>query len=529
MRSAVLSCLVLVAASGCPRGPSTEPRPPPPPPEDAGVTACTTTDVAPRALRRLTADEYDAAVRALLGTTAPAAQGFPREEGAGFSTTAAAQTASPVLSQAQLDAAEALASEADLPALLPCAVDDACAPTFIRTFGRRAFRRALTDDEAARLEAFFTTTRQTEDVDTSYRMLLEVFLQAPQFLYALESRTAGPLPAEQLATRLALFLWAAPPDDALLDAAAAGALDSAEGVAAEARHMLDDPRARDGVRRFHVEWLGVSALPGVSKAPSFASFEMLKPSMVEEVARFGAWATLDDGNVSSLFTARTTFVDPPLGELYGFSGLEGDGFRQVSLANRQRGGLLTLPGVMASWAKAEQSSPVLRGRFVRERLMCQTLVPPPGNVMVTLPPPTFGTARDRLTQHSSDPFCAGCHKLMDPVGFGLEKYDAIGAFRNDENGRVIDTHGEIVGSTDLDGTFDGALELGGKLSQSPAVHACVARQWFRYALGRHEAGADACSLESIDAAFASGNLRELLVAIAASDAFRLAAPEGDPP
>jgi hypothetical protein len=201
----------------------------------------------------------------------------------------------------------------------------------------------------------------------------------------------------------------------------------------------------------------------------------------------------------------------------------------VSLANRQRGGLLTLPGVLASWAKAEQSSPVLRGRFVRERLLCETLAPPPGNVMVTLPPPTFGTARDRLTQHSSDPSCAGCHRLMDPVGFGLEKYDAIGAFRNDENGRVIDARGAIVGSKDLDGPFDGALELGAKLAASPSVQACVARQWFRYALGRHEADADACSLAHIDAAFAAGHLRELLVAITASDAFRFAAPEGATP
>lgn len=527
MRSAVLtSTLVLALATACQRA---TPPPPPPPPPDAGVTACTTTDVAPRALRRLTSDEYDAAVRALLGTTARPGLGFPREEGQGFSTTAAAQTPSPVLSQAQLDAAEALAAEVDLAALLPCPVDDACAPAFIRAFGRRAFRRALSDDEAARLEAFFTATRQTEDLDTAYRMLLEVLLQAPQFLYALESRAPGPLPPEQLATRLALFLWAAPPDDALLDAAASGALDTADGVAAQARRMLDDPRARAGVARFHLEWLGVSVLPGLSKSGAFTSFEALKPSMVEEVARFGAWATLDDGDVTSLFTARTTFVDPPLGELYGFSGLAGDGFRQVSLANRQRGGLLTLPGVMAAWAKAEQSSPVLRGRFVRERLMCETLVPPPGNVMVTLPPPTFGTARERLTQHSSDPFCAGCHKLMDPVGFALEKYDAIGAFRNDENGRVIDTHGEIVGSKDLDGTFDGALELGGKLAASPSVRACVARQWFRYALGRRESAADACSLETIDAAFASGRLRELLVALAASDAFRLAAPEGAAP
>lgn len=525
MRSAVLtSSLLLAVGAGCAR-PGIEPPPPPPSPVDAGVTACTTPAPAPRALRRLTADEYAAAARALLGTRASVAGAFPPEEGAGFSTTAAAQLASPALAQAQADVAEALAADADLAALSPCGVTDACVPGFVRAFGRRAFRRAVTDAEAARLLSFYDGVRATEDVDTAWRMLLEVFLQAPQFLYALESRAPGPLPAEQLATRLALFLWAAPPDDALLNAAAAGQLDTPEGVAQTARRMLDDARARDGVRRFHVEWLGVSHLPTTSKGAQFSQFEALKAPMVEEVARFGAWATLDDGRAASLFTARTTFVDPPLGALYGFDGLSGDGFRQVSLANRQRGGVLTLPGVLAAWAKAEQSSPVLRGKFVRERLLCETLVPPPGNVVVQLPPPGFGTARERLTQHAADPACAGCHRLTDPVGFGLEKYDAVGAFRNEENGRVIDARGEVVASRDLDGRFDGALELGQKLAGSTAARDCLARQWFRYALGRHEAQADACSLQRIDAAFATGQLRELLVAIAQSDAFRLAAPE----
>lgn len=500
-----------------------------PPPADGGVPACATSTIAPRALRRLTADEYDAAVRSLLGVDVRPGQTFPREEGQGFSTTAAAQVPSATLSQAQLEAAEALAAESDLAKVLPCAAEDACAPRFIRAFGRRAFRRALADDEAARLEAFYAHTRRTEDVDASYRLLLQVFLQAPQFLYALEARAAGPLPPEQLATRLALFLWAAPPDEALLDAAAAGALDTATGVAAQARRMLDDPRARDGVRRFHVEWLGVATLSGLSKSAAFPTFEALKPAMIEEVARFGAWATLDDGDVTSLFTARTTFVDPPLGELYGFPGLEGEGFRRVSLSHRQRGGLLTLPGVLASWARAEQSSPVLRGRFVRERLLCETLAPPPGDVLLALPPATFGTARERLTQHASDPACAGCHRLTDPIGFGLERYDAVGAFRNDENGRAIDARGEVAGSQDLDGPFDGALALGAKLAASPSARACVARQWFRAALGRRETDDDACSLAQVDSAFAAGRLRDLLVAIAASDAFRFAAPEGASP
>lgn len=527
MKRAALTLLILISAAACRRAEPPPPQPDPTP--DPPPAACTSDRTAPRELRRLTSEEYDAAVSALLGTTAHPGRSFPPEEGLGFSTAAEGQSSSVTLSSAQLDAAEQLATAASLTTLLPCAVDDACAPRFISSFGRRAFRRELTADEAARLLAFFETTRATEDVETSYRLLLQVFLQAPQFLYAVESRAPGPLPGDQLATRLALFLWAAPPDDALLDVAASGGLDTKEGVEAAARRMLADPRARDGVRRFHLEWLGVSRLSSSSKSDAFPDFEALKPSMLEEAGRFGEWATLEDGRASQLFSARTTFLDGPLAALYGFTGLEGPELRKVDLSLKQRGGVLTQPAVLSAWAKADQSSPVQRGKLVRERFLCETLPRPPGNVVVKLAPPTFGTTRERYSQHASDPACAGCHRLMDPVGFGFEHYDAIGAYRNAENGRPIDSSGELIGTKDLDGKFDGALDLGARLATSSAAKSCLARQWFRYALGRAETDADACSFEAIDAKFGGGDLRELLVAIAASDAFRSAAPEGGSP
>ena len=150
---------------------------------------------------------------------------------------------------------------------------------------------------------------------------------------------------------------------------------------------------------------------------------------------------------------------------------------------------------------------------------------------MNLPPATFGTTRERFAQHAQDPACAGCHRLMDPVGFGFERYDAIGAFRAVENGKTVDARGEVLDSKDIDGPFDGALELGEKLGGSAEARACVARQWFRFAMGRVETEQDACTLAALDRALgeSGGDVRELLVALATSDAMRLRAEAGDGP
>jgi hypothetical protein len=493
---------------------------------DAGtpvVDPCATPTAGPTPLRRLTRDEYDATVRDLLHTTRTPGQNFPREEGLGFSTTAAAQSASGLLAQSLADAAELLAQEADLPSLLPCPVADACAAPFITAFGRRAFRRPVTPDEATRLLAFFQAQRQTLDVETSYRQLLTLFLQAPQFLFRVEPRAPTPAPVVgyAMATRLSYFLWGTTPDDALLDAAQAGTLDTRAGVETQARRLLADPRAHDAVRRFHVEWLGVTRLSGMDKADA-GDWEHLQRSMVEEVARFGDAVVMDGGTQADLFTARFTFVDEALGQLYGIDGITGDDFRQVPLTTLDRGGVLTLPGVMATWAKSNQSSPVLRGRLVRERFLCQTLPTPPANVVVDLPPPTSGTTRQRYTQHLVDPACKSCHQLLDPVGFGFEHYDALGAYRNAENGLPIDSSGTLVSTRDVDGPFTGALDLGARLGSSTEVRDCLVTQWFRYAAGRAETDADRCALAAAQAALtaAHGDLRELLIALATGDALR---------
>lgn len=473
-------------------------------------------------LRRLTRLEWQATVKQALAVDV--LLDVPDDEGLGFSTVAEAQAASVSLSEKLLEAAEAATAAMNVAALSPCAPSDECAPRFLERLGERLFRRAMTPDELSRLNATWQRVRTTEDVETASRLVTQVMLQSPSFLFRLEGpRVDEPtlLDDDALSTRLAFALTGAGPDEALRSAAQAGALRTREGLRAEAERLLATPAARRTMGRFHVEWLGLSSLTRLSRGAPDGGFEALAPSMEREVAELGAFVVLDDRRLSTLLAGNVTFVDPPLGAHYGFTGLEGDGFRKVSLDGLQRSAVLTAPGVLAAWAKGTGTSPTLRGRFVRERLLCETLPTPPPNVSMTLPPVTAGTTRSRFQQHVADPSCSGCHLLIDPIGFGLERYDETGAFRLVENGRVIDATGEV---TRPEGgfRFEGARPLGQWLSEHPAVRACVARQWFRFTMGRAETEGDSCTLDAMTNVLSStgGDVREALLTLVTSDSFR---------
>jgi hypothetical protein len=186
---------------------------------------------------------------------------------------------------------------------------------------------------------------------------------------------------------------------------------------------------------------------------------------------------------------------------------------------------LTSSGFLASTSHAVNPSPVQRGVFVLERLLCAPTPAPPANVDTN--PPQGGedqpqTNRERYAEHSSNPTCAGCHTMIDGIGFGFEHYDSMGVWRDEDGGRPVDATGQLVAGSDVDGPFDGAVELAHRLADSDTVRDCVATQWFRYSLGRNVEGEDACTEASLKADFAQsgGDVRELLVAIARSDAFR---------
>jgi hypothetical protein len=328
----------------------------------------------------------------------------------------------------------------------------------------------------------------------------------------------------ELASRLSYFLWRSMPDQTLFDAAASGALDSGEGVRAQAERLLADDRAERAIVGFHMQWLGLRDMVQLEKDPEvFPDFdEDMRTAMQLETERFVDWVLRHgDGSLTSLLTAPYSFPTGPLSALYGVS--ESAGTEPVDLDPAERGGVLTHAGFLAMHAHTNQTSPVHRGVLVRENLLCQKLPPPPENVDNVAPEPDPSlTTRERFAVHTQDPACAQCHKLIDGIGFGFERYDALGVYRATENDKPIDASGQMVAVEEGDVSFDGALELGALLAQSPTVHQCLVRQWFRYAFGRMEGEHDKQQLEALEETFtiSEQNVRELLLAVAVSDAIR---------
>jgi hypothetical protein len=322
-------------------------------------------------------------------------------------------------------------------------------------------------------------------------------------------------------------LWGSTPDEGLLTAAAQGQLTQPADLEREARRLLGDARAHEVTAAFHAGWLGLARLDELDKdRVVYPAFDApLRDALRTETARFIDEVIWNhEGTLSALLSARYTFVNAALADFYGvaYPGGGGGDFVQVGLGSANRAGLLTQASILAVYAKGNQSSPVHRGRFVREQLFCTTPPPPPSNIEIR--PPTLDprlTTRERFATHAADPFCATCHTMLDPIGFGFEHYDGIGHWRQAESGLAIDAHGELTG-TDSDGSFNGAIELADRLAGSPEVQRCYVTQWFRFGYGRGETSADSCTLGALmDAAAAKGgDVRELMVALTQTDAFR---------
>jgi hypothetical protein len=507
-------------------------------PGSSSGALCTSDDPGPSFIRRLTRREYSNTVRDLLGDSSNAAAAFPVEEHRlGFDNNAEALTVSPVLAEQYILAAEKIAASAvanNFAKLVPCdaavAGVDACGQQFIESFGKRAYRGPLNADDRALLTAVFDAGKAT-DFATGVRLVIETVLQAPRFLYRVEmgrppqgSETVVGLDGWEQASRLSYLLWGSMPDDPLFAAAEADRLSTPDEIADEVERMLQDPRARAATADFHAQWLKLSDLDVVEKDtavyPGFT--RTIAGLMRQEVESFLDHVVWDgEGTVSALFAAPFTFASGPLAQYYGLPGVTGNDFVRVDLDPAVRGGLLTQGAFLSLAAKANQTSPVLRGKFVREELFCQELPPPPPDAEIRAPDldPNL-TTRERFAQHSANPECARCHQLMDPIGLGFETFDGAGKHRAEENGKQVDATGQIVG-TDVAGTFDGARDLEARLASSGEVRSCVATKWFRYAYGRGETDADTCSMGSVQKTFADsgGRIPDLLAALTRTKAF----------
>ena len=249
--------------------------------------------------------------------------------------------------------------------------------------------------------------------------------------------------------------------------------------------------------------------------------EELLPLFRQETERFVELVWKGDAKLDTLLSAPYSAVNGPLAAFYGLKGVTGDTFQKTDLDPTQRAGLLTQASILAEKSGPDQSSPILRGVFVREQMFCQPLPTPPASVDAK--PPELNasqTTKERFAAHRMDPSCAACHDLIDNVGFGLENYDATGAYRTRENNKPVDATGELLG-TDVDGKFTGAIELSKRLVQSKDVEACMAQHWFHFALGREKTAADGCTEETLAVTFAraGGDLRQLILATVQSDAF----------
>jgi hypothetical protein len=481
-------------------------------------------------LRRLTRSEYDNSVRDLLGTVQRPALNFAPEleDSSGIPSTPA-----PTSVDVQRYGTAALElSEERLAALLEqanCGEDpeDACAQSVWQALAPRAFRRPPTSEELERYGALYSAFRASDHTAReALALLIQALLQSPQFLYR-----ADRLPIEDaalrgyaVASRLSYALWQTMPDAELFDAAASGALDTLPGIEEQARRLLGDARARRMIARFHEVWFERDKVDGAAKSPLlFPEFDdEVRTALGDELGELAAHVILElDGRLETLLTVPVAFVNVASAPWYGISGIGGRDLQRVEMPATERSGLLTTAGFLAAHANPNQSSPIKRGAFVRERLLCQQLPPPPPELFVAPPTPDPALpTRERFRRHAEDPGCSSCHQLIDPLGFTFEAYDAAGRYRTHEGSTPVDTSGQITGTLDANGPVSGVPELAARLAASYAVRRCVAQRWFRFTTGQLE-GRDDPSLEQSYARFQESDfdIRELILGIVTSDAF----------
>jgi hypothetical protein len=501
-------------------------------------------DPTPGALFRLTNVEYSQTVADLLGEPADASIRYrfpedPRQHG--FDNNVALLHLSTAQSDRYAAAAEAIvtatfASPARRALVLSCdpAAGAACLTTYIQTMGRRMYRRPLASDEVNGLTALAASAAVATDPTSGFQAVLQAMLQSPYFLFRVGIGTANPaqptivgLNGFELATRLSFFLWGTTPDDALLDKAQGGALDNPAGVGAVVGQMLVDPRSRRGVKRFYGQWLPLTLISGPTadqdRVPNGDT--ALAADMVEETSRFVDSVFWGGGTVLDLLTAKYTFVSARLATIYGVMAATtvANPWARVDFGtNSQRAGLLTQGTMLAAGSHGTKPSNTRRGEIIREQLLCNDIPSPPPGVNANIPPAQAGeTEQQTFIRHTTDPSCASCHSMMDPIGWGLAGFDQTGAARTkDANGQPISVAGQIKGMVPPD--FNGPTELAQKLAQSNQFRQCFAQQLFRYAYGRVETNMDAPGITQLEARFEGSNwaFDKGLTALVLSDGFR---------
>ncbi len=510
----------------------------------------------PPAMRRLLAYQYRNAVGDLLGPASAEVVAAPEDfEISGQIAVGAAQIFSGNLAISQYEDSALLAVSAvfdeqgriyDVLGCTPVSADDsACAEQYVREFGRRAFRRPLTDEEVGIwLELHAYGRAELESFEGGAFLVLAGMLQSPNFLYMVEVGQPDPddpglsrLTGYELATKMSFLLAGTTPDDVWLDVAEQGGLDTRAGIRDVAWAMLERPGARDALDEYFIELYDLRGLDSVVKVPS--AFPNLGSDIDQPVSLSPDFApsargeTLEllrdiiweqDGDFRDVLTAEYTFVNPLMEFFYFGSAFDPEAdmsvFTRVELpAEQGRAGILGHVGLLSLLARSNRTAPTLRGQFIRSTVLCDTIPPPPDDVEFELPDDDEApTMREKLIEHQNNPACASCHIPLDNLGFALENYDGFGFYRTTENGFPVDASAELI---DL-GEFDGLREMAALLRESPKVPACAVKKLYRHAQGHVETEGEETALEDLTDDFvdADHSMQELLVELVSSKAFR---------
>jgi hypothetical protein len=497
-------------------------------------------------MRRLTIKQYTNTLADLFGPdlVLPALDEEPAT--GGFSTTGAGQVGTSIqgvelyLAAAEAVARQVLADEGRRYTVVGCvprlAADEDCAGRYLARLGRAAFRRPLAADEQRRfLDMAMTTARARDDFWAGLRVAMTAVLASPSFLYVVERGRGAPdasgrvpLTSFEAATRLSLFLWNTSPDELLLDAAARDELADEGGRRRHLMRLLASPRAKQGVRSFFSELYRMDAVELVrrekDKMPS-TSVRAIGRTMKEEtmlVLEHNIFTERSD--FRRLFTTRDTFLNRDMAALYRAKVVDGGMFTKIMLAaDSPRRGLLGHASFLAGTSAPDKTSPTVRGKFIRENILCEPIPAPPPDVDTNLPPAegVHQSVRERLEEHRLDFGCNKCHKLIDGIGLAFERFDQQGEYREQEpgapKGQLIDTSGDLDGRP-----FADPIALGQLLAEDPRVPRCLMQKLYSYATGRIPGPADQRPLRELEAAFAKAGYRvhDALVALAMSDAFR---------
>jgi hypothetical protein len=463
---------------------------------------CSDASPGARLLRRLSHVEYDNSIRDLFGIEAAWGKSFaPDNVSHGYNNSASGLLVSALLADQYMNAAEDIASEvvhSGLETILPCGLSDRnlnCAEDFLMDHGTRIFRRPLNSSEMDQYLGLFEEIYYEDGFNEAMKWTISALLQSPQFLYRSElGQDEGSgrfaLTGWEVAAELSYMIWQTTPDSELLSLAASGGLSEPDAVQAKAEEMLADPKASETVVAMAEQWLSLDLLPIVAKEGEYVELgEELRSDMALEISKFFYSSFSENLPFGAFLGAQHSYMNEGLAAFYGVEMGDGevdaDGFAKIDLSGDHRyGGLLSQGALLTVHALPSTSSPIHRGVLVRERLLCEELAPPPANIDSSPPEmdPDLST-RERYEAHSSDPSCASCHVLIDPIGFGFENFDGIGRWRESDGGQPIDATGTVFGLDSLDQDFEGLADLSVLLSESEQVSQCYVQQWFTFGFG----------------------------------------------